>query len=317
MLARLGVFENTLHAETANGGLEARLQGAGGYLPQDRLIRDKYKTFRKALWSSYQAADIKKLNEDENIRALINPNKLKFDYDDKILSVANENNFKVGDIFEWSNTGTYWLIYLQDLSERAYFRGNIRRCSYEIQWKMNGEIKRSYIAVRGPVETKLRVAEEHNTVINVPNYTLTFMIPSTEETKEMFVRYNRFMLEGVAWKVAAVDKISNPEVLEVQAVEDFINEFEDSESVIGEHLLPPQDPNDSDSIQGETFIKPKEVHHYSAETDGEWSVDSNCPVELKNVTPTEVDLVWKLTYSGQFKLYHNSDEKTIIVESLF
>ena len=38
--------------------------------------------------------------------ALINPNKLKQDYDDKIISIGYEYGFKPGDVFEWANTGT-------------------------------------------------------------------------------------------------------------------------------------------------------------------------------------------------------------------
>jgi hypothetical protein len=46
------------------------------------------------------------------VRALINPNKLKVDYDEKILSVGFEHDFHCGDIFEWERTKSYWLIYM-------------------------------------------------------------------------------------------------------------------------------------------------------------------------------------------------------------
>nr|DAF37540.1 MAG TPA: hypothetical protein [Caudoviricetes sp.]DAK59260.1 MAG TPA: hypothetical protein [Caudoviricetes sp.] len=52
------------------------------------------------------------VKEADPVRALINPNKVKADYDEKILSTGFENGFKTGDVFEWCNTGTYWLIYL-------------------------------------------------------------------------------------------------------------------------------------------------------------------------------------------------------------
>jgi hypothetical protein len=68
-------------------------------------------------------------------RALVNPNKLTMDYDNKILSVGYEYDYKPGDIFKWLNTDTYWIVYLQDLTELAYFRGDIRKCRYTISWK--------------------------------------------------------------------------------------------------------------------------------------------------------------------------------------
>jgi hypothetical protein len=91
---------------------------------------------------SYQGAYVKKYYPDymndfqaETTRALINRNKLSQDYDDKIISIGFEEEFKVGDIFEWVDTNTYWLIYLQETTELAYFRGNIRKCTYQISWK--------------------------------------------------------------------------------------------------------------------------------------------------------------------------------------
>jgi hypothetical protein len=45
-------------------------------------------------------------------RALINPDKTKMDYDDKIISIDYNSDFKSGDVFEWVGTNTYWLIYL-------------------------------------------------------------------------------------------------------------------------------------------------------------------------------------------------------------
>jgi hypothetical protein len=52
------------------------------------------------------------VKEAPPVRALINPDKLKDDYDEKIVSVGFEHGFQVGDVFEWCNTKSYWLIYL-------------------------------------------------------------------------------------------------------------------------------------------------------------------------------------------------------------
>jgi hypothetical protein len=78
------------------------------------MIRDKRRSLDRAVWNSYQAAEVVKIDAADRkpVRALINPNKLKQDYDDKILSVGFEYDFNSGDVFEWLGTGTYWLIYL-------------------------------------------------------------------------------------------------------------------------------------------------------------------------------------------------------------
>jgi len=86
------------------------------------MIRDKRKSLDKATLYSYQGAWVKKIQGVRNlehglehsapVRALINPDKNKFDYDDKIISIGFEHGFEVGDIFEWCRTNSYWLITL-------------------------------------------------------------------------------------------------------------------------------------------------------------------------------------------------------------
>jgi hypothetical protein len=78
------------------------------------MIKDKRRSLDSAVWFSYQGAEVVKTDAEDRrpIRALINPNKLKQDYDDKIISIGFEHEFHTGDIIEWVDTNTYWLIYL-------------------------------------------------------------------------------------------------------------------------------------------------------------------------------------------------------------
>jgi hypothetical protein len=78
------------------------------------MIKDKRRSLDRAVWNSYQAAEVVRQDAEikKPVRALINPNKLKQDYDDKIISVGYEYDFKPGDVFEWLGTNTHWLIYL-------------------------------------------------------------------------------------------------------------------------------------------------------------------------------------------------------------
>jgi hypothetical protein len=87
-----------------------RINWHGGQPQQDRMIRDKRWTLDHATKYSYQAAKIKHTGyiDQEQAPALINPDKTKQNYDDKILSVGYEYRYKPGDIFDWLNTGTKW-----------------------------------------------------------------------------------------------------------------------------------------------------------------------------------------------------------------
>jgi hypothetical protein len=92
--------------------MRKRLEYRGGEAQQDRMIKDKRKTLDRAVLYSYQGAKVRKLGSETVERALINRDKTKQDYDDKILSIGYEFGYTPGDIFEWVNTNTYWLIYL-------------------------------------------------------------------------------------------------------------------------------------------------------------------------------------------------------------
>ena len=312
------------------------LYAAGGPAQQSRMITDKRKTLDRVIKYSYQGAFIQRIGEKTKpAPALINPNKLKQDYDDKILSIGFEYNFQPGDVFEWCQTGTYWLIYLQDLTELAYFRGDIRKCSYQIVWidEQNEEHK-TYAAIRGPVETKINYIQKHTISLDEPNYSLNILMPLTDESLNYFKRYNKFYLQNddkkVCWRVEAVDWISTPGILEITAVEYYANKSEDDieNGLVGALIAKKIDPNEGDLTQiisGETFIKPKKEYSYICNkiiSDGKWSFDKNYPIEIVNITrnakgKSVITIKWNSSYTGQFELSFGQFKKTIVVESLF
>ena len=149
--------------------MNMRLQWMGGARQQDRMNEDKLRTLKKALLYSYQAITLE-TEEGKQFRALLNPDKLKNDYDQKTLSIPfndiclNEErigttteglqptDISTGQVFRNVDNDTYWLIYLRNLEETAYFRAEVRRCKEEVE--INGHKYKVY--VRGPVETKIQ-----------------------------------------------------------------------------------------------------------------------------------------------------------------
>lgn len=313
-----------------------RLQFHGGNLQQERMIKDKRRSLNRALWYSYQAAQVLRTDAEykKPVRALINPNKLKQDYDDKIISIGYEYNFKPGDVFEWIGTNTHWLIYLQDLTELAYFRGDIRKCSYEIAWQDEDGEHSTYVALRGPVETKINYIQKHGISVDTPNYSLNMLIPLNDATLKYFQRYSKFYLQSdtneymnnVCWRVEAIDWLSTPGILEVAAVEYYANETEDDieNGIVGGLIVKPANPNDEEveeAIIGETFIKPKKEYefYFNGGLYLDWEIDKKYPVSIivDEMDPKRIKLKWNSSYSGQFDLVYGSYVKTVIVESLF
>ena len=344
--------------DTVQGAKEIakRLESQGGFPQQDRMIRDKRRSLDKATLYSYQGAKVKKqlydfkpamdgVREADPVRALINPNKLKQDYDDKIISIRFEYGFRTGDIFEWCNTGTYWIIYLQDLTELAYFRGDIRKCSYEIEWDDEDGIRqRTYVALRGPVETKINYIQKHGISVDNPNYSLNLLMPKTTANLKQFKRYKKFYLQdlvdgedNICWRVEAIDTFSTPGIIEVTAVEYYANEFEDDVDAgkVGALIKKPIDPNVGTEsefiIVGDTFIKPKKEYIYYIESSlyGQWYLSNDKLPIIKEefedeLGRTAIRLKWNSSYSGQFDLWFGDEtgplfdyKKTIVVESLF
>lgn len=336
MQGRLGVYDRYQEKQVLDTDIQGvnnqfvRLNHQGGNLQQNRMIKDKRRSLDRALVYSYQGADVRKIDStsDDYVRALINPNKLKQNYDDKIISVGYEHHFECGDIFEWKGTETYWLIYLQDLTELAYFRGDIRKCSHQINWEDENGKHSTYAAIRGPVETKINYIQKHGISVDNPNYSLNILLPKTADTLSYFQRYNKFYLADdelkVCWRIEAIDWLSMPGVLEINAVEYYANEFEDNleDGTVGTLKTEPINPNNSfieDTIVGETFIKPKREYEYEyiGNLVGKWSVKENYPIQLIQ-DGKKVKLRWLNTYSGQFDLiYANCFKKTIVVQSLF
>ena len=310
-----------------------RLRVAGGHRQQERMIHDKRETLNRAVHFSYQAAEVHRLDAEEQqpVRALINPNKTKQDYDDKIISVGYEYNFKPGDVFEWLGTKTYWLIYLQDLTELAYFRGDIRKCNYQVKWTdEEGNIQSTWMAIRGPVETKINYIQKNGISVDTPNHSLHILMPKTEETIRYFQRYSKFYVYSadkytstICWRVEATDTISMPGVLEINAVEYYANKSEDDieEGLVGSLVVNQEEPEENTNwIFGETFIKPKKTYEfiYRGRENADWYIDKKYPVEIIEKDGKRIKLIWTAPISGQFVLTYGTDtSKIIVVESLF
>lgn len=316
--------------------MNRRLKWQGGNQEQ-RMIKDKYKSMRQALVFSYQGADVRLAQAADEcldlhaesaphtFRALINPNRLVEDYDNKILSIDYAAGYQVGDIIEWVGTQTHWLVYLQQLTEDAYFRSEIRRCRYEIKFKdESGIVRKTWAAIIGPTSASIDQIAKGNVIIDKPNYSLNILLPNNEYTRAAFDRYKEFILKGKAWQIQSVDSISTEGILGIYAEEHYIDkEDDDVENEISDGLIvEPVDPTPESGIEGETFIKPMIAEIFVApEEGGSWCTTEKMPVSISAIDNKSIELTWKKSTSGQFILQWSKDDitlqKVIVVESLF
>ena len=290
--------------------MKKRMQYAGGDV-DGRNVKGKLKSMLGALKNSYQAEWVTLNEYDEENKArwrcLINPDKLKEDYDQKEISIEFESGLKEGDVFLWDRTNTHWIVYLQEYSEEAYFRASIRRCDYQID--IDGTKYWTYL--RGPVETTIQWKQKHQITFNDLNYTIIMYIPKNEETSSFFERHKIIKFDGHNWVVNAVDRYSQKGVIEVVLGESFDNEMEDA-AIAPEIIIPDEElPH----ISGPQFIQVFDenvFYEIKNANNGKFVVNSS-KVEINNSTETSCEITVLTGKSNSFDLIYRRDGEEDIV----
>lgn len=224
--------------------MKERINYNGGKEQESRMNVDKLRTLKKALLYSYQAATAR-LTDGREFRCLINPDKLKTSYDEKIISIPffdiqlnpelkeskkfqktskgeEEIGMKPGDVFTWKENNTDWLVYLRRYEETAYFRAEIRKCDYEI--KVNDKKYKVYIG--GPDASAIVWNKTKNIEWNDLNYSLTMYITKDKNTESFFHRFAKVEINEKPWEVQAIDSISQDGIIIVALKETYENSIE-------------------------------------------------------------------------------------------
>lgn len=290
--------------------MKKRLEYLGGDT-DGRNVKGKLKSMLAALRDSYQAEWITLNEYDEEKKArwrcLINPDKLKEDYDQKEISIQFESNLKEGDVFLWDRTKTHWIVYLQEYNEEAYFRANIRRCDYQIDIGDN----KYWVYMRGPMETTIQWRSKHNLNVNELNYTAVMYITKNEETLSFFDRFKIIKWDGHNWIVNAVDRYSQKGIIEVVLNEHFDNEMEDN-MIIPEIIEP---DIGTPHIKGSQFVEPYAenlLYVVKNANNGTFIVNST-KVKLNNVTESSCEISILTGKSHSFDLIYRRNGKDDIV----
>lgn len=274
-------------------GMKTRLQYSGGVNQQDRMNQDKLRVLKKALLYSYQAATAI-LEDGREFRCLINPDKLKTSYDEKIISIPYEDiclnpefskrettsqgiesiDLLPGDVFTWKENNTKWLVYLKRYEETAYLRAEIRRCNYRI------EINGSYYDVyaKGPDETAIVWNKVKSTMWNNLNYNLTMYIKKDRKTENFFHRFSKIELNNMPWEVQAIDSMSLEGVIIVALRETYQNSIEKELEKENEECDIIERDGVTPYINGPLEINPYDTIKYKVEKiseeelTGEWKI---------------------------------------------
>ena len=298
--------------------LSTRLNYRGGRTAESRFQTDKLQTLKKALLYSYQAETMI-LQDGREFRCLINPDKLKNDYDNKILSVPFKDiclnseflgipsslaeeaiNINVGDVFTWKETDTKWLVYLRYLNEDAYFRAEIRKCDSILTIDGNDY----YAYVRGPVETTIRWNQKSKITWNDINYSAIAYVGVNEDTSKL-KRFSKVKLNGQSYEVKAINRETTGGIMILQLGEDYTNSLE-------ENNIPTEESNNK--IKGDSVAYTYDVRNYyvEGESNGIWKL-SNDKARILSSTDTTVSIEFITSKKGQVDLIYDIGNVELIL----
>ena len=226
--------------------LNKRINYYGGN-QQQRMSNDKVRSIKKAFLYSYQA-ETAILPDGRQFRCLINPDKNKPQYDNKVISILFKDiclntpkigktnqgevntNIKCGDVFIWKENQSHWLVYLQNLEETAYFRSQIRRCDQTVKVNDN----QYWVYIRGPVQTSIEWTQKSKVEWNTMNYSLVMYITADDNTCQYFNRFKTIKIYSPkyktekTWQVVGVDPYYGDGIIQIFLDEWYENSIADA-----------------------------------------------------------------------------------------
>lgn len=298
--------------------LKKRIEFRGGGRQVDRMVAGKLASLKKSLLYSYQSATAV-LQDGREFRCLINPNNLTMELDDKMLSIPFEDiclnkapeaatvtskgvesiGVKCGDVIEWKENGTHWIVYSQYLQEIAYFRGLMRQCESE-PLIIDGTPYWYYL--KGPDEKGIDWTKTKNFIFNKMNYSAEIYISNNITTNEFFHRFQKINIKGKSFEVEAVDDLSTDGILAVYLKEDFSNKWAPVEEAETPEIEEPIEET-VPSILGPAQVYPYDIVEYTVQniTGGRWSVTGS-RASIIQQTDTSVTIEITTGKSGELKL---------------
>ena len=299
--------------------MKLRFEQSGGDL-DGRNTQGKLRSFYAALDDSYQAEWI--TFNGQQYRCLINASKLTEDLDKKVISIDFEAGVKEGSVFYWDRTNCYWIVNLQQYSEEVYFRGEIRRCDFEID--VDGT--KYWTSFKGPVETSADWSAKHNISFNDLNYTMALTITKNSQTMKHFdrstvikltnkyedVETGEIISEEHRWQVVATDKWSNFGVIDLYLKEYADNPLEDA--MVQPEVVEPEDI-EQPYIDGPQVVEVyQSLVEYSIKnaSNGNFVVSSS---KVKVIESNENKCVLDITTgkSGKFDIIYQRDGEEDVV----
>lgn len=199
--------------------------GLTGDPTRDTIIQMQ-KAFEEAIAQSANSEEVLIVEDPtaEHRLCLITQSKQpKWNSDTKDIAIPFSDQMNVGKTIDWIRTGYKYLVMTQNLTQKAYFSGEIQQCNFLLNWQDDsGNIYSQYVVVDGPAEKEDDYTKISNTMVDEPNWSIQFFIGKTDATQYLS-RYNRIILNNRPWEIFVINDMENENILKISLLESFIN----------------------------------------------------------------------------------------------
>ncbi len=191
--------------------------------PATDSINQMAQSFESALAASPNSEEVKIIEDPtQAIRlALITENgEVDWNKDDKNIALPLSSATQVGQTIDWIRTGEKYLIMGQNYTQKAYFSGVMRICTWLLKWQYNGTTYSQWVVVNGPGERESGFKKIEGMAIDPGQDTIELFLGNLPGV-EYLIRYNRILLNNKAWKIFVIGNMENTKILRLALQEDY------------------------------------------------------------------------------------------------
>lgn len=148
-----------------------------------------------------------------------------------IISLV-DNPITAGDIIKWNSAK--WLITIKEDISLVNHKGNMSKCIADLKWVDSyGMIRTTPFTFEGNTSTNFGIQDGR--VMVMDNERRTILVQNNEYTKKI-EKDKRFIIDGRAWRVSAVDRLSKSGIVQLGLEADQIGALDNLELGIADYV---------------------------------------------------------------------------------
>ena len=201
--------------------------GLTGDPTQDTILQMQ-KSFEEVLGQSANSEEVRIVEDPtQQIRlVLINEIKTTWEDDNKSLAASLNQGFVPGKTVDWIRTGFKYLIMDQALTQKAYFSGAMKQCTYLLKWVNASTTYSQWAVMIGPNENEPGFTKKEGIMVDPGEDTVKIFLGKSAATT-FLTKYNRIIFGSRAWEIISINDIDSEFIVKISLAENFIDTSKD------------------------------------------------------------------------------------------